>query len=286
MYKILKKEVLTEDITKFDIYSPVIALKAKAGQFVIIRINNQGERIPLTIADSDPVAGVITIIALRRGKTTCLLLNLEQGDSILDLVGPLGKESEIEKFGRVALIGGGVGIAPIFPIVKALKNRQNHVISIIGAKNKNSLILVEEVKNQSHEFYICTDDGSYCYKGFVSCFLSEYLSNNADKKIDRVIAIGPVPMMKAVCDVTRPYNIKTIVSLNSIMVDGTGMCGTCRVEVGEKTRFACVDGPDFDGHLVNFELLINRQNIYLEEEKKSMQEYLKDHECKILNHIG
>jgi len=284
LHEILNKEVLTEDITRFDIFSPVIAARAKAGQFVIIRVNSQGERIPLTIADSNPDKGTITIISLLRGKTTCLLSSLKQGEFILDIVGPLGKESEIEKFGRVAVIGGGVGIAPILPIVKALKNEGNHVISIIGAKNKNNLILVEEVKKQSQEFYICTDDGSYCFKGFVSSFLVQYLADNTDEKIDRVIAIGPVPMMKAVCDVTRPYGIKTIVSLNSIMVDGTGMCGTCRVEIGGKTMFACVDGPDFDGHLVNFDLLIHRQNIYLKEEKQSMKEYLKDHECKILSH--
>ena len=286
MYKILDKELLTEDITKFDIYCPTVAYKAKAGQFVIIRINKQGERIPLTIADSSPETGIITIISLQRGKTTCLLSNLNQGEYILDLVGPLGKESEIENFGRVAVIGGGVGIAPIYPIVKALKNKGNHLISIIGAKNKESLILIKEIKNQSHEFYICTDDGSYSYKGFVSDFLAEYLANTTNEKIDRVIAIGPVPMMKAVCNITRPYNIKTIVSLNSIMVDGTGMCGTCRVEIGEKTMFACVDGPEFDGHLVNFDLLIHRQNIYLKEEEQSLKEYLKDHKCKIFNHSG
>jgi len=284
LYEILRKEVLTEDITGFDIYAPAVASRAKAGQFVIIRVNSQGERIPLTIADSNPDNGSITIISLLRGKTTCLLSNFKQGEFLLDVVGPLGRESEIENFGKVAVIGGGVGIAPILPIVKALKNTGNHVISIIGARNKENLILVEEVKKQSHEFYICTDDGSYCYKGFVSSFLAQYLADNPDKKISRVIAIGPVPMMKAVCDVTRPYDIKTIVSLNSIMVDGTGMCGTCRVEIGEKTMFACVDGPEFDGHLVNFDLLIHRQNIYLKEEGQSIKEYLKDHECKIFEH--
>lgn len=288
MVRIIKKEQLTDDIVRFDIESPVIAEKAKAGQFVIIRTHEEGERIPLTIADNDPEKGTISIVVLRAGKTTCYLMNMIEGDSISDVVGPLGRETEIENFGKIAVVGGGVGIAPILPITKSMKRAGNYVISIIGAKNKENLILKEDMASFSDESYICTDDGSEGFHGFVSNFLSDYITKGENSKnsknIERVIAIGPVLMMRAVSEATRKHHLKTVVSLNSIMVDGTGMCGACRVEVNKETRFACVDGPEFDGHEVNFELLISRHKIYLKEERESLDQYLKEHECKLLKH--
>jgi len=288
LVRLIKKEQLTEDIVKFDIEAPIIAEKARAGQFVIIRTHEEGERIPLTIADNDPEKGIISIVVLRAGRTTCYLMNMAQGDSILDVVGPLGRETEIENFGKIAVVGGGVGIAPILPIIKSMKRAGNYVVSIIGAKNRQSLILKEGVASFSDESYVCTDDGSEGFHGFVSGFLSEYITKSENSKnsknIERVIAIGPVLMMRAVSEATRKHQIKTVVSLNSIMVDGTGMCGACRVEVNKETRFACVDGPEFDGHEVNFELLLSRHKMYLKEEKESLDAYLKDHECKLLKH--
>lgn len=285
MYKIVKKEKLTRDTDSFHIKAPLIADKAEAGQFVIIRINEKGERIPLTIADYDRKNGIIILVSMRAGKTTSLLSTLEQGDSILDVVGPLGNPSVIKKFGRVICVGGGVGIAPILPIAREMKKSGNYIISIIGAKSKDFIILKEEMNRISDELYVCSDDGSVGYHGFVSGFLKEYLEKNAaagsgkDKDIARVVAIGPALMMNAVAEVTRPYKIKTIVSLNSIMVDGTGMCGACRVEVGGKTKFVCVNGPEFDGHEVNFDLLLSRQKIYCEQEKKCMDIF--QHECRL-----
>ena len=287
MYKIVKKEKLAEDIDRFYLKAPLIARKAKAGQFVVIRINEDGERIPLTIAGYDRSNGIISIVSMRVGKTTSLLSSLKEGDSILDVVGPLGNASEIENFGRVICVGGGVGVAPIFPIARELKKTGNYVISIIGARSKDLLILKEEMEDTSDELYICSDDGSIGYHGFVSGFLKEYLEKNLtgnadkkkDKKITRIIAIGPALMMAAAAGVTKPFNIKTIVSLNSIMVDGTGMCGACRVEVGGKTKFVCVDGPEFDGHQVNFDLLLSRQKTYCDHEKECMDLY--KHKCRL-----
>jgi len=287
LYKIVKKEKLAEDIDRFYLKAPLIARKAKAGQFVVIRINEDGERIPLTIAGYDRSNGIISIVSMRVGKTTSLLSSLKEGDSILDVVGPLGNASEIENFGRVICVGGGVGVAPIFPIARELKKTGNYVISIIGARSKDLLILKEEMEDTSDELYICSDDGSIGYHGFVSGFLKEYLEKNLtgnadkkkDKKITRIIAIGPALMMAAAAGVTKPFNIKTIVSLNSIMVDGTGMCGACRVEVGGKTKFVCVDGPEFDGHQVNFDLLLSRQKTYCDHEKECMDLY--KHKCRL-----
>ena len=287
MYKIVKKEKLAEDIDRFYIKAPLIARKVKAGQFVIIRINEDGERIPLTIAGYNRSNGIISIVSMKVGKTTALLSSLKEGDSILDVVGPLGNASEIENFGRVICVGGGVGVAPIFPIARELKKTGNYIISIIGARNKDLLILKEEMEDTSDELYICSDDGSIGYHGFVSDFLKEYLEKNLtgnaykrkDKRITRIIAIGPALMMASVAGVTRPFNIKTIVSLNSIMVDGTGMCGACRVEVGGKTKFVCVNGPEFDGHQVNFGLLLSRQKIYCDQEKECMDIY--EHKCRL-----
>jgi len=287
LYKIVRKTKLAEGIDRFEIKAPLIAKKAKAGQFVVIRVNEYGERIPLTIADYDSNKGIISLVAMSIGKTTYMLSNLKQGDSIRDVVGPLGKQSDIKRFGKVICVGGGAGIAPVMPIAKALKNTRNYIISIIGAKNEDSLILADEMKEISDEFYICTDDGSIGFHGFVSEMLNELLegsekssNSNLRRDIDRVIAIGPAPMMSAVCNVTKPYSIKTIVSLNSIMVDGTGMCGTCRVEVGGETKFVCVDGPEFNGHKVNFDLLMLRQKMYLNEEKKALDLYEEKCRCK------
>jgi len=279
--KILEKSVLCAYTVSLIIFSPVIASKAKAGQFVVVRASEEGERIPLTIAESDAAAGTINLTILKRGKTSSLLCSLNKGDYITDVAGPLGIPSEIEKFGTVCIIGGGVGIAPTVPIIKAMKEAGNYVISIIGARNCSGLIFEDTIKKYSDQYHVCTDDGSMGYKGFVSGFLSQYLKENPGKKPDRVVAIGPVLMMKAVCDVTGPGGIKTIVSLNPIMVDGTGMCGSCRVEVDGKTRFGCVDGPEFDGHLVDFGLLNSRLNIYCDEEKVSNEKYMEKHECKM-----
>jgi len=283
LYRIIRKERLAGDIYRFFIKAPLIAKKALPGQFVVVRIDEEGERIPLTISDSDAGKGLISLVAMRVGKTTCQLSMLKQGDSIIDLVGPLGRESKISEFGTVICVGGGVGTAPILPIAKALRKKGNIVKSIIGAKSKDSHILLEEIKEASDELIVCTDDGSEGFKGFVSMALLEYLKK--EDRPDRVIAIGPVPMMKAVSDVTRPYKIKTIVSLNSIMVDATGMCGTCRVEVAKKTKFACVDGPDFDGHDVDFEMLASRQKMYKDEEAKAVKKYEKECNCKLEDHI-
>ena len=285
MYRIIKKEKLVENIDRFYLKAPLIAKKGKAGQFVVIRINEEGERIPLTIADYDRKKGILSIVSMRVGKTTALLSSLNQGDTILDVVGPLGNASEIRNFGRVICVGGGVGVAPILPTARELKKAGNYLISIIGARSKDLLILEEEMRDTSDELYICSDDGSIGYHGFVSGFLKDYLEKNLAGKTDRktniarVIAIGPALMMNAVSEVTRPFSIKTIVSLNSIMVDATGMCGACRVEVGGKTKFVCVDGPEFDAHLVNFDLLLSRQKIYCDHEGVCMDLY--QHKCKL-----
>jgi ferredoxin/flavodoxin---NADP+ reductase len=270
--KIIGKKMLSENVFSFVFDAKQIALKRKPGQFVILRIHEQGERIPLTIADADAVKGTLTLIFQVVGKSTALLSEMEPGQEILDMVGPLGKPTHIDKIGTVACIGGGVGIAPIFPITQGMKAAGNHVISIIGSRTKDLLILENEMKAVSDEFIVSTDDGSYGYHGFVS----QALENNyllPGKHIDLVVTIGPVPMMRAVCDVTRKYNIPTVVSLNSIMVDATGMCGACRVSAGGKTKFVCVDGPEFDGHLVDFKELIDRQNIYLDQEKESYNHF-------------
>jgi ferredoxin/flavodoxin---NADP+ reductase len=280
--RIIKKSILSKDITSLEVYNDIIAAKALAGQFVIVRATGTGERIPLTIADSDKSEGTINLTILKRGKSTHLLADLKVGDVLCDVAGPLGKNTEIENFGTVAIIGGGVGIAPTLPIIKAMKRAGNYVVSILGAKNADGLIFEDIIKENSNEFYICTDNGSIGYRGFVSGFFSDYLKNNPEKVFSRVIAIGPALMMKAISEVTRPYDIHTIVSLNPIMVDGTGMCGSCRVEVDGKTKFACVDGPEFDGHLVDFALLLDRLNIYCELENVAFKEYMEKHKCRMI----
>ena len=275
MYKIKSAEFLTPAIKKFIIEAPKIASKRKAGQFVIIRIKEGGERIPLTIADSDSEKGTITIIVQGIGKTTKELNEKNSGDSIMDVVGPLGKPSHIENFGTAVSIGGGVGTAIAYPTAVALKQAGNHTIAIVGGRTKELVILEDELKNICDEVYPTTDDGSYGFHGFVTQKLQALIDEG--KKIDFVLAIGPIPMMKAVADVTRPYGIKTVVSLNPIMVDGTGMCGGCRATVDNKTVFVCVDGPEFDAHKVDFNLLMQRNRTYLDFEKVALEK----HECKL-----
>ncbi len=282
MNKIIKAEILAENVKRFEIEAPKIAKKRKAGQFVIIRIDEQGERIPLTIADSDVKRGTITLIIQGVGKTTKAMNNMNSGDSILDVVGPLGVPSHIENFGIAVSIGGGVGTAIAYPTAVALKEAGNHVITINGARTKDLVILEDEMKAVSDEAYTTTDDGSYGFHGFVTQMLQKLLEEG--KNIKFVLAIGPIPMMKAVADVTKPYGIKTVVSLNPIMVDGTGMCGACRVTVNGETKFACIDGPEFDAHQVDFQNLTNRNLVYSDFEKESLEKY--DHECKLNKQIS
>ena len=280
MFKILEKKVLGPNVKQFVLDAPAIARKRKSGQFVMLRINREGERFPLTIADADPEKGTITLIFQEVGKSTFELGTWGVDDSILDVVGPLGEATEVEKFGRVVCMGGGVGVAEIYPVAMAMKEAGNEVISIIGARTQSLVILEEHMKNVSHKLFVTTNDGSYGYPGFVTNPLNDLLCD-PKIKIDRVFCIGPVPMMRAVADATRKYEIYTIVSLNPIMVDGTGMCGACRVEIDGQTKFACVDGPDFDAHKVDFDLLIQRQQMYVEQEKLSWDEWKKKHESLI-----
>jgi len=270
MYEILEKKVLSDTVKLMKIKAPLVAKKAKAGQFIILRIDEQGERIPLTVADYDRDKGTITVIFMEVGKTTKQLGTMKVGDKLLNFAGPLGVASEIEKYGTVVMIGGGVGIAPLYPIIRELKQAGNYVISILGARNKDLLMLEKEVEEYSDELHICTDDGSKGHKGFVSDVLQKLIDDGKDIKI--VWAIGPVIMMKVVANLTKKYNLKTIVSLNPIMVDGTGMCGGCRVTVGGKIKFACVHGPEFDGHQVDFDNLMLRNRRFIKEE---------EHACKI-----
>lgn len=270
MYKIVNKKEISKDIKALEIEAPLIARNAKVGQFVILRIDESGERIPLTIADLDSDKGIITLVFLEIGKTTKKLGNLNIADSIANISGPLGKPSEIENYGRVVCIGGGVGIACIYPVLKAMKEKGNYVIAIIGARNESLLMFEKEIRALSDEFYLTTDDGSAGRKGFVSDVLKELIEKEA---IDRVITVGPLPMMKKVAEITKEKKIKTIASLNPIMLDGTGMCGGCRVIVGGERKFACVDGPEFDAHLVDFDNLILRNQRFLGEEDESLKRY-------------
>jgi ferredoxin--NADP+ reductase len=278
MFKILKKEALSDLVTLFEIEAKDIAKKARAGNFFVLKIHEQGERIPLTIADFDSEKGILTTVFQKVGKTTHHLGSLKEGDFISDVIGPLGRHSHIENFGKVICVGGGVGIAPVYPIARALKDAGNKVISIIGARTKNLIFWEEKMRYISDNLIVTTDDGSYGRKAVVTVPLEEILKE--DKDIKLVIAIGPAIMMKFVCITTEKYNVKTIVSLNSIMVDATGMCGACRVEVEGETKFACVDGPEFNGHKVNFDLLMARQRMYPEEEKIAMDRYKEKMEVK------
>jgi ferredoxin--NADP+ reductase len=271
MFKIVKREEMAEGtVILNEIEAPLIAKKAKPGQFVILKANEEGERIPLTMADTDPAKGTITIIYMVVGKSTAIFRDLKVGDSYQDVIGPLGKATHLEKVGKVICVGGGTGVAVLHPITRGLKEVGNDVTCIIGARNKSLLILEEQMKAASHDLRVCTDDGSYGHHGFVTDVLKEALQAG---DINLVVAIGPVPMMKAVSNLTKEFNVPTLVSLNPIMVDGTGMCGGCRVTIGGETKFACVDGPEFDGHKVDYDELILRLRAYQEDEKKSHQAY-------------
>ena len=267
MYRIVAREDLAPVTKLLVIEAPEVACKALPGQFVIVLVDEHGERIPLTIADYDQRAGTVTIIFQEVGKTTRLLGTKRPGDVLEAFVGPLGLPTEIENYGTVMCIGGGVGIAPIYPIARALKQAGNKVISIIGARTKDLLFWEDRMREVSDEIVVTTDDGSYGRKALVTVPEKEILETGAP--VDRIWAIGPAIMMKFVALTSRPFGVKTLVSLNTIMVDGTGMCGACRVEVAGKTRFVCVDGPEFDGHQVNWDLLMERQRIYLDEERRA-----------------
>lgn len=267
--RIVEKKEIAPAIISMEMEAPLVAKKARAGQFVILMVDENGERIPLTIADWDREKGLVRTVFEIVGKTTEKLSKMKEGEELFSFVGPLGRPSEIGKYGTVVTVGGGTGIASVYPIARELNEAGNRVITIIGAKTKGSLIMEEEMRKVAAELLITTDDGSYGRKGFVTDALKEVLI--AEKDVKRVWAVGPAVMMKAVCDVTKPYNLETIVSLNAIMVDGTGMCGTCRVTVGGKTKFTCVDGPEFNGHLVDWSEFINRLNRYREQEKLSLE---------------
>ncbi len=275
MYNIVKKEKLTPQVTLMEINAPLVAKKAEPGQFIIFRIDEDGERIPLTIADYDRDKGIVTIIFQEVGKSTKKLGAMDAGQGILDFVGPLGKPSHLDGVKKVAVIGGGLGTAIAYPQAKKLKSLRVQVDAIIGFRNKDSIILEKEMTAASSRLFVTTDDGSNGNKGFVTDTFKKLLSEG--KIYDLVIAIGPLIMMKAVCELTREAEIKTVISMNSIMVDGTGMCGCCRLTVGGKIKFACVDGPDFPGHEVDFDEAISRQDIYRQEERLSLER----HECRL-----
>lgn len=271
MFKIVRREEMSEGtVVLNEIEAPQIAKKALPGQFVILKSGEDGERIPLTMADTDKEKGTITIIYMVVGKSTALFKALQVGDGYEDVIGPLGKATHLEKVGKVVCVGGGTGVAVLHPITRALKEVGNDVTCIIGARNKGLLMLEDQMRDASHDLRICTDDGSYGHHGFVTDVLADVLAGG---DIKQVVAIGPVPMMKAVSNMTREYDVPTLVSLNPIMVDGTGMCGGCRVSVGGETKFACVDGPEFDGHLVDFDELNLRLRAYLADEKKCHNDF-------------
>ncbi len=271
MFKIIGKEVLSENVVKLVIESPTIAKRRKAGQFVIVKIGEKGERIPLTIADADPSAGTITLVIQKVGATSGKLFNLNEGDCITDLVGPLGKATHVEKIGTVIAAGGGVGIAPLYPIAKAFKEAGNKLIVVLAARSKDLIILEKEMSEFADEVHVWTDDGSLGNKGLVTAGIEEIINN---EKVDTCVAIGPAVMMKFVSLLTKKYNLPTIASLNTIMVDGTGMCGACRVTVGGRTKFVCVDGPEFDAHEVDFDEMLKRLNAYRPQEEVAYKDYL------------
>ena len=271
MYKILLRQDLVPNIHLFRVEAPAVARKAQAGQFVIVRVDEVGERIPVTIADWDNEEGSVTIVFMEVGTTTRKLALLKTGDFIPTFTGPLGLPTHIEKFGTVVCVAGGFAVATIMPVARAMREKGNRVISIMGARSKDLIFWEKELRSASDQLIVTTDDGSYQRKGLVTEPLKELLEG--DGKVDRVVAIGPSIMMKFCSKTTEPFGVKTIVSLNPIMVDGTGMCGCCRVSVGGVTKFACVDGPDFDGHQVDWDLLLARQRIYLDEEKRSLEQW-------------
>jgi ferredoxin/flavodoxin---NADP+ reductase len=271
-----RRELIPGRVTELVIDAPQVARKALPGNFVVLRLSEEGERIPLTIADKDPVNGTVTIVYLVLGKTTALLNTLGVGDSILDFCGPLGKPTHIEKQGKVACVGGGTGIAAMHHIAKGHFEAGNHVIGVIGARSRDLLLFHDELSSFCQEMLVATDDGSFGHKGFVTEVLKRRLES--DPEISEVVAVGPVPMMRAVAAVTKPFGVKTVVSLNPIMVDGIGMCGACRVTVDEKVRFACVDGPEFDAHKVDFDELIKRLGAFYAQERQSFDLHCACHE--------
>lgn len=276
MFRILEKQQLAPQVFRFVVEAPDIAHKALAGQFVILRLDEHGERIPLTISDALTEKGAVVLFIQVVGKTSTQMSQLNVGDSILDMAGPLGNPSEIALFGTVVLVGGGFGVAAIYPIARDLTQCGNTTIAILGARTQDLILLQEEMKSVSTEVLTVTDDGSSGTKGLVTDELKHLIPEG--KSIDRVIAIGPPVMMKAVADLTRPYGIKTVVSMNPIMIDGTGMCGACRIKVGKEMKFACVDGPEFDGHAVDFEGLLNRLKTYIPEEQESRDKWMREHQ--------
>ncbi len=275
MFQIIKREEMSKGtVVLNEIEAPLIARKAKPGQFVILKANETGERIPLTVADTHPDQGTITVIYMVVGRSTALFKELQEGDGYLDVIGPLGQPTHLEKVGTVVCVGGGTGVAVLHPITRGLHRKENRVISIIGARTKDLLILEDRMNTVSDELHVCTDDGSYGHKGFVTDILRDILEK---EQVGLVVGIGPVPMMKFVCDITRPHGVKTLVSLNPIMIDGTGMCGCCRVSVDGQNKFACVDGPEFDGHKVDFDQLMQRLQAYRTDEEQSSEK----HACKL-----
>lgn len=278
MHKILAHEQLGPQVYRMVVEAGQIARKRQAGQFIILRIDEHGERIPLTIAGADAEAGTITLIYQVVGKTTEHMSTLKVGDHLLDLVGPLGRATHIENFGTAVCVGGGIGIAPLFPITKALKEAGNRIISIIGARSQDLLILEDEMRSVSDELIVTTDDGSYGRKALVTEPLKELLEG--DEEVNLCVAIGPAIMMKFVAKTTEPFGVHTMVSLNSIMIDGTGMCGGCRVAVDGESKFVCVDGPEFDGHKVDFDLLLKRLEAYKDQEREALERW-HEHQCKL-----
>ena len=279
MPKVVDNKPLSDLVWKMRVEVPRIVTKAKAGQFVILRVNAQGERVPMSIAGIDREHGLLTIIYQVVGKTSALMTSVPAGGDISDCVGPLGLPSHSEKWGTACVVGGGIGIAPIYPIAQAYKEAGNKLHTIIGARNKSLLFYEEEHRAVADQLHVCTDDGSYGHHGFVSDVLKKLIDGG--EKIDLVMAIGPVPMMRVVSNLTRQYNVPTWVSLNPLMVDGTGMCGGCRVKIGDETKFACVDGPDFDGHKVDFDLLTSRLSAYRDQEREAMKRLLEDPDCRL-----
>ncbi len=276
MAKITEKRLIrTPDVFYYKISAPLISRKAQPGQFVIIRLHDRGERIPLSLADINPAEGTISLIVMAVGKTTSELSRYETGDDILDLCGPLGMPSHVEKVGKVVLVGGGFGVAPLYPIARSFKAAGNTVSVVMGARSKDLLIYEQEMRQVADDVIITTADGSKGSKGLVTDALKRELERNG---AGIVMAVGPAIMMKSVCETTRPFGVRTTVSLNPIMIDGTGMCGGCRVSVGGETKFACTDGPEFDGHLVDWNLLMNRQKSYRKEEQESFEAWKKRHE--------
>ena len=276
-YEIVRKEQVAERIKVFRLFAPLITKHCQPGQFLIVMVHEDGERIPLTIADFDREAGIVEIVFQEVGKSTIQLGAMEAGECLHAIVGPLGHPSEIFESRRVVAVGGGIGVAPVFPIARAFKQKGARVTSIMGARTKELLIYGEKMRGISDELIICTDDGSFGRKAMVTEPLRELLETG--EEVDLCLAIGPAVMMRSVAETTRPFGVKTVVSLNSIMIDGTGMCGGCRVSVGGKTYFACVDGPEFDGHQVDFDLLMSRQGMYREQEKSAAEP--SSHPCRI-----